>query len=175
MLGKVSLSWFSNQGVCNSMELTGDSVPDNTLAKKDKDDVNYRLKAGIFLTSVTAVSALVAFGMTLAAAKKKDPVMFEKGSRITRDLQETGVELAMRALKWGTFYAVSGCSLVAYGVWTLSGATNLEEFRYKMGSILPQIKKNNPPIGRTEFSGMNDLLNYVSEEYQKDTAQHNSR
>ncbi|CAH1402236.1 unnamed protein product [Nezara viridula] len=157
------------------MELTRVSEPDISVVKKDRDDVNYRLKAGIFLTSVTAVSALVAFGMTLAAAKKKDPVMFEKGTRITRDLQETGMDLAMRALKWGTFYAVSGCSLVAFGVWTLSGASNMEEFRYKMGSILPQIKRNNPPIGRTEFSGMNDLLSYVSEEYQKDTAKHNPR
>lgn len=51
----------------------------------------------------------------------------------------------------------------------------MEEFRNKMGSILPQIKRNNPPIGRTEFSGMNDLLNYVSEEYQKDTTKQNTR
>lgn len=67
--------------------------------------------------------------MTLAAAKKKDPVMFEKGTRITRDLQETGMDLAVRALKWGTFYAVSGCSLVAFGVWTLSGASNVSSSR----------------------------------------------
>lgn len=157
------------------MELNRVSDPEIGSVKKDKDDVNYRLKAGIFLTSVTAVSALVAFGMTLAAAKKKDPVMFEKGTRITRHLQETGMDLAVRALKWGTFYAVSGCSLVAFGVWTLSGASNMEEFRYKMGNILPQIKRNNPPIGRTEFSGMNDLLNYVSEEYQRDAAKHTTR
>ena len=30
-----------------------------------------------------------------------------------------------------------------------------------MGQILPQIPKNNPPQGRTEFSGLNDLLQYV--------------
>lgn len=136
--------------------------------KKDSNDVNYRLKAGIFLTSVTSVSALVAFGMTLAAAKKRDPAMFEKGSKITRELQESGVELAVRALKWGTFYAVSGCSLVCFGIWKLSGASNMEEFRNRMGSILPRIKKNDPPQGRTEFSGLNDLLLYVSEDYQKD-------
>ena len=48
----------------------------------------------------------------------------------------------------------------------------MEEFRNKMGNILPKIKKNNPPIGRTEFSGMNDLLHYISEDYQKDNAKH---
>jgi len=37
----------------------------------------------------------------------------------------------------------------------------LAEFREKMGQILPQIPKNNPPQGRTEFSGLNDLLQYV--------------
>ena len=81
--------------------------------------------AGIFLTSVTGFSAIVAFGMTLAAAKKRDPVMFEKGSQITKELQETGVDLAVRALKWGTFYAVSGCTFVSLGVWMLSGASNV--------------------------------------------------
>lgn len=37
----------------------------------------------------------------------------------------------------------------------------MQEFRYKMGSILPKIPKNDPPIGRTEFSGLNDFLDYV--------------
>lgn len=37
----------------------------------------------------------------------------------------------------------------------------MEEFRYKMGSILPRIPKNDPPQGRTEFSGLNDLLDYL--------------
>lgn len=33
-----------------------------------------------------------------------------------------------------------------------------------MGSILPRLPKNNPQHGRTEFSGLNDLLAYLSEE-----------
>lgn len=37
----------------------------------------------------------------------------------------------------------------------------LEEFRYKMGSILPEIPKSKEPQGRTEFSGLNDLLDYL--------------
>ncbi|KAL1131404.1 hypothetical protein AAG570_011021 [Ranatra chinensis] len=106
--------------------------------------------------------------MTLASAKKRDPLMFQKGVAITKELPETGIELATRALKWGTFYAVSGCSLVWYGIWKLSGATNMLEFRTKMGNLLPKIPKNNPPQGRTEFSGLNDLMHYLSEDYQKD-------
>lgn len=30
-----------------------------------------------------------------------------------------------------------------------------------MGSILPEIPKNRTPQGRTEFSGLNDLLDYL--------------
>lgn len=39
------------------------------------------------------------------------------------------------------------------------------EFRNKMGSILPTIRKNNPPQSRTEFEGLTDLLNYISNDY----------
>lgn len=34
-----------------------------------------------------------------------------------------------------------------------------------MGNILPVLPKNNPPQSRTEFSGMNDFMTYLSEEY----------
>lgn len=46
----------------------------------------------------------------------------------------------------------------------------LEDFRIKMGSILPVIPRNNPPQSRTEFSGLNDLLTYISEDYGKKAA-----
>lgn len=36
-----------------------------------------------------------------------------------------------------------------------------------MGNLLPTLPKNNPPQSRTEFSGLNDFLTYVSEEYGK--------
>jgi len=32
---------------------------------------------------------------------------------------------------------------------------------------LPSIPKNNPPHGRTEFSGLNDLLQYIIDEDNK--------
>lgn len=33
-----------------------------------------------------------------------------------------------------------------------------------MGNLLPRVPKNDPPQSRTEFSGLNDLLTYVSTE-----------
>lgn len=36
-----------------------------------------------------------------------------------------------------------------------------------MGNILPVLPRNNPPKSRTEFSGLNDLLTYISEDYGK--------
>uniref|UniRef100_R4FJX9 Transmembrane protein 242 n=1 Tax=Rhodnius prolixus TaxID=13249 RepID=R4FJX9_RHOPR len=125
------------------------------------------LSAGLFLTSVTAVSACIAFAMSIASAKRKDPKMFQIGSSFSREYQENGVELAMRALKWGTFYAVTGCSLVCYGIWKFSGAKSMEEFRFRMGSILPKIPKNEIPQSRTEFAGLTDLLTYLANDYGK--------
>ncbi|VVD04101.1 unnamed protein product [Leptidea sinapis] len=50
---------------------------------------------------------------------------------------------------------------------TLSISIKLKDFRVKVGNILPVLPKNNPPQSRTEFSGMNDLLTYLSEDYGK--------
>lgn len=37
----------------------------------------------------------------------------------------------------------------------------MKEFRQKVGGWLPSIPRNHPPQGRTEFSGINDLLQYI--------------
>jgi hypothetical protein len=66
-----------------------------------------------------------------------------------------------RALARGTLLAVGGCSVLFYSLWKLSGARDLAEFRQKAGNVLPRIPKSNPPVGRTEFSGLNDFLQYV--------------
>ncbi|XP_044750768.1 transmembrane protein 242 [Coccinella septempunctata] len=131
------------------------SEPDSRYSKE------FRWKAGLFLGSVTGISALVGFGTTIAAAKRKDPEFFNKGMIPTSKVVDSGSQLALRALGWGTLYACTGCGLLFYSIWKLSGANNMQEFRNKMGSLLPKIPKNNPPIGRTEFSGLNDLLDYV--------------
>lgn len=83
------------------------------------------ISAAIFLASVSGISALIGFGSTLAAAKKQDPTNFGKGFIPTKELHETGSSLALRALGWGTLYAVTGCGLLFYSIWKLSGARNV--------------------------------------------------
>ena len=118
--------------------------------------------------AITGFSFLIGFGSTLAVVRKQDPKHFQEGVIGVRGLQETGASLAVRALGWGTFYAFSGCGILFYGIWKLSGAKTAEEFRYKMGSLLPRIPKNDPPQSRTEFEGLTDLLKYISEDWGTD-------
>lgn len=108
------------------------------------------------------ISAAVGFGRTLATAKKTDPNYFSKGMTGSIEMADTGAHLAMRALGWGTVLAFLGTGSIAFAIWKLSGAKNLEEFRLKAGSILPKIPKNETPTSRTEFEGLNDLMTYLS-------------
>lgn len=117
------------------------------------------------MSAITGFSFLLGFGSTLAAVRKQDPKYFQDGVVSVKGLHETGASLAIRALGWGTLYAFTGCGLLFYGIWKWSGAKNAQEFRYKMGSILPTIPKNNPPQSRTEFDGLTDLLKYISEDW----------
>ena len=106
------------------------------------------------------------FGAALASAKKLDPKAFDQGlvprpaDLAKVKLHESGAALATRALAWGSFWAVAGCGLLFGSIWKLSGANTFQEFRQKVGHLLPVIPKK-PSEGRTEFSGLNDLLQYV--------------
>ncbi|CAH1109196.1 unnamed protein product [Psylliodes chrysocephalus] len=139
----------------------------NVLASTKKsdeiDDVErqFKIKAAIFLSGISGLSALIGFGATVASARKQDPKYFSIGMTPMKELPETGASLALRALGWGSLYAFVGCGVLFYSIWKISGANNMQEFRYKMGSVLPTIPKNTPPQGRTEFSGLNDLLDYL--------------
>lgn len=135
----------------------------STIPESSKDD-KFKYKAAAFLTGVAGASMIGGFGLTLGSAKKKDPEMFNKGVVGTRALPEAGSALALRALGWGTLYAVTGFSVFCFGVWKAMGVSNLNEFRLKAGSVLPRIPKNENPQGRTEFSGLNDLLGYIISE-----------
>ncbi|XP_063982054.1 transmembrane protein 242 [Diachasmimorpha longicaudata] len=146
-----------------------------SVVKHTTDSKDNKFYGVLFLGAVTGMSAIIGFGSTVAAVRKKDPKYFEQGVVGVRGSTEAGVTLAMRALGWGTVYAVTGCSLLFYGIWKLSGATNAREFRNKMGSILPRISKNNPPQSRTEFEGLNDLLTYISEEWGKEKSEDSSK
>jgi len=124
-----------------------------------------KIYAAVFLSTVASISALAGFTRAVAAARKQDPKYFGDGISGIKGVHETGASLAIRALGWGTFYAITGCGLLFYGIWKISGATNAEEFRFKMGSLLPKIPKNDPPQSRTQFEGLTDLLTYISEDW----------
>ncbi|KAK5646981.1 hypothetical protein RI129_005445 [Pyrocoelia pectoralis] len=138
-----------------SQESNNSTLPTN-------EDENFKVKAGIYLVSVTGLSAIIGFGATLAAVRKQDAKYFGKGMAGGLEMSEPAVSVAFRALGWGTLYAFTGCGILFYSIWKLSGAESLHDFRNKMGAILPRIPKNNPPQGRTEFTGMNDLLDYLA-------------
>lgn len=122
----------------------------------------------MFLGTVASISALAGFTRAISAARRQDPKYFGEGFIGVKGGHETGASLATRALGWGSLYAIAGCSLLFYGIWKISGATTAEEFRFRMGSLLPKIPKNNPPQSRTEFEGLTDLLTYISEDWGQD-------
>ena len=101
-----------------------------------------------------------------------DPTSFDKGlvGKVSQgkpsaaQVHATGAALASKALAYGTLYAVLGTGTLCFGIWKLSGAKDLADFRQKAGSVLPVVPKSNPPQGRTEFSGINDFLQYVIDE-----------
>ncbi len=105
---------------------------------------------------MTGVSILFGFGTTLAAAKKKDPHFFDQGltGRIEKQTTEPiscqtaaavrrrvpvsissvepGASLAIRALGWGTLYAVTGCSVLFYGIWKLMAVNDVSAMSYDL-------------------------------------------
>ncbi|XP_053977267.1 transmembrane protein 242-like [Hylaeus anthracinus] len=126
------------------------------------------LYATIFLSGVAGLSAMIGFCSALSSAKKQDTKSFDMGVLGGKGLPESGAMLATRALFWGSVWAISGCGLLFYSIWKFSGAKTAEEFRLKVGSLLPRIPKNDPPQSRTEFENLTDLLRYVSEEWGKE-------
>ncbi|KAK6986112.1 transmembrane protein 242 [Biomphalaria glabrata] len=144
---------------------SGPSLLTNT--NEHVDDKYQKLKAAIFLTTVTGMSILGGFGTTLAMSKRQDPTNFSKGIHGSREIPESGISLATRALARGSLYSVAGVSFICFAVWKLMGAHDLKEFRHKMGSILPTIPKK-PEPGRSEFTTIRDLFNYIIEEDEKE-------
>ncbi|RUS86177.1 hypothetical protein EGW08_006071 [Elysia chlorotica] len=146
-------------------------VEDSKTSASDKlqPDKYYRFKAGLFLTSLTGASILGGFGMTMAMAKKQDPTNFAKGIHGSREIPESGVALATRALARGSLYSVAGFSLFCFTVWKLMGVSNLAEFRYKVGTWMPKIPKNDSP-GRGDFKTLRDLLNFIIDEDEREKA-----
>jgi hypothetical protein len=78
------------------------------------------------------MSTMIGFSSTVMSAKKKDPEFFSKGllpqGGSGKVAQEAGAALAMRALGWGTFYAVGGCGILFYAFWKLIGANDVSTY-----------------------------------------------
>jgi len=148
-----------------------DSVESSQTNEDSKSEqLKYRLKAGAFLTFAGGFGLFGGFAFALAASKKADPKAFDQGlvpqikpaDLAKAKLHESGAALASKALAWGSLYAFAGCGLLFGAIWKLSGAESLQDFRQKAGRILPVIPKKPPEAGeRTEFSGINDFLQYI--------------
>ncbi|EDV95383.1 transmembrane protein 242 isoform X2 [Drosophila grimshawi] len=139
-----------------------EAVPavDAVAAEKQR---KFRIQAAAFMGLVGGISALFGFSRTLATAKKSDSkVLQQQGTRQGIILMDEGATLAMRALGWGTLYAVLGTGTFFYGFWKLSGAKDFEEFRMKMGNALPRITKDEPPQSSTDFESLTDLMKYLA-------------
>jgi len=143
-----------------------DDVPVDQKDQK-REELNYRLKAGAFLTFAGGFGLFGGFATALASAKKSDPKAFDQGlvpkskpDLAKIKLHESGAALASKALAWGTLYAFAGCGLLFTAIWKISGAESFHDFRKKAGNILPVLPKK-PSEGRTEFSGLNDFLQYI--------------
>ncbi|XP_066586334.1 transmembrane protein 242 [Prorops nasuta] len=142
------------------------NIYDKNNEKKQKMEKYIRV---FVVMSIGFMSSIIGFSAAYNLAVRKDREALNKSlTSVTKNGEvalESGTSLAFRALRRGSLYAVGGCSAIFYSIWKLSGANNFEEFRYKMGSILPKIPKNDPPQSKTEFEGLTDLLTYVSEDW----------
>jgi len=92
-----------------------------------------KLKAGLFLTLVTALGLASGFGFSVSSTKKRETKHLT-GDKLNHyyNLHDSGVALARRALGRATLYSVSGFTLFCFTVWKLSGASNFNEFRAKV-------------------------------------------
>ncbi|XP_023179782.1 transmembrane protein 242 [Drosophila hydei] len=141
------------------MSEAGSAVDAVAAEKKRK----FRIQAAAFMGLVGGISALFGFSRTLATAKKSDSkVLQQQATKQGIILMDEGTTLAMRALGWGTLYAVLGTGAFCYGFWKLSGAKDFAEFRLKMGNALPRISKDEPANSRTDFESLTDLMKYLA-------------
>ena len=110
----------------------------------------YDLSEIIFLVGVGGLSVLGGFSYAISASRKQDDKVFKKkvlysnikymkfkifqlkrvvslfqGVSEAVKLQMAGSQLAMRALKWGSVFAVVGVSSICFAVWKLSGARSV--------------------------------------------------
>lgn len=86
--------------------------------------------AAAFLATVSTFAAFAGFSRTITSARKQDQKLYAGATVETVNLIEAGSKLATRALAWGTLYAVLGTGTLVFGIWKLSGASNVSAFDY---------------------------------------------
>ena len=96
----------------------------------------------VFLAGITGIFLISGFSSTLTVLKKNNSKLFNKCNTKSKNHNDTGTDLALKALGWGSFFSITGCSALCYSIWKLSGATSFEDFRIKIQNLLPKISKD---------------------------------
>lgn len=84
---------------------------------------------GLFITSVTGISALISFSYAFASTRKQNSSSLDS---VSAQVYDSGTQLAFRALKWGTFYAFTGVGLFMFGIWKVANVNNVSNKYYEI-------------------------------------------
>jgi hypothetical protein len=144
-------------------------VLEENLDSNNKKTKAEKLGAGLFFTFITSVGFLSGFSFSISSTKKNETKNYSpKAQRSFHRLHNDGTELAKRALLRASLYSCGGFTLFLLGIWTLSGApSTFKEFRFRVGSILPDLGRQHRNQGRTEFANLTELFQYVIDEDNK--------
>lgn len=135
----------------------------------------------VFLVATAGISFLAGFGLTLSRAKKAASQDFAQqpgdNARLTQPqieslqkqvrLHQEATKLAIKALGRGTLYAVSGVAVFSLIIWKMLDVKDFQQFRAKVGSLLPRISSPEANVGRRDFASLTDLLQYIIDEDDK--------
>ncbi|XP_071800614.1 transmembrane protein 242-like [Asterias amurensis] len=101
-------------------------------------------KGSVFMVGIAGIAMLSGFGMTIAGSKRKHPASFTKGifPDPSASLHESGASLGLRALLWGSFFAVTGFGTMTFLVCKAMGVKSVADFQTKFQSVAPRIRRN---------------------------------